>query len=364
MNDNEIERVDIETSKECPICSSKDFKNLEVTSSFANSANKRELLSAVLNGNFFERQSLAVCSNCTHLFQLNHPSPTQLQSLYDHAHKIFPTHPHRDHHGSNYFTFLLSNKSPHYTIDLMRRFQFMKELSLLENLNSVIEFRTFGGTLALLREMGVAHIEGAYNQEFDRDFCKAIYGLTQLHEFSYAKPIKEFKSQLQEYDLILGFEFLTHSPDIKSYISWIEDHLAPNGSAVLFVENNVPNYRKYHKLTTSFNNFHMNFLNRHTLGLAIEKHPNLEAFYFPGLHPIFKRSHDEPHYMHVVIRRRGAAEIPELRKRKQVERKIYRADYYESWIRRDNSRLLLWLEMKKYWVERRIKNILELFSAI
>ena len=86
-------------------------------------------------------------------------------------------------------------------------------MACLDGVESALELRTYGGgLLAILRERGVAHVEGGYIQEFDGALARRLFGIENLTPFSFAQAPSEFEPSRRQYDLILGYEALTPLP--------------------------------------------------------------------------------------------------------------------------------------------------------
>ena len=109
--------------------------------------------------------------------------------------------------------YFLAENSKDYVQMPAKALKFLDEHGLLDGVESALELRTYGGgLLAILRERGVAHVEGGYIQEFDGELARRLFGIENLTQFSFAQAPSSSRPPRAEYDLILGYEALTH-PD-------------------------------------------------------------------------------------------------------------------------------------------------------
>jgi hypothetical protein len=321
----------IEQVTACPLCGSTRLEELEARNLNSRDPARAARLAELVDDDFFHAQKLSVCRDCSFVFQSTRPVPEALERLYAHfagtVAKVTPT-------AETAVEYFLVENSKDYVHMPSKALKFLDEHGLLNGVQSVLELRTYGGgLLAILRERGVAHIEGAYIQDFDAELARRLFGIEQLTPFSFARPLSDFEPALPRYDLILGYEALTHSRDPVALLGWIRDRLAPAGKAVLFWEPNTPAYREYMPLEIVFNNFHMNLLTRDTLVALVERSGGLAVKMFDDYHPSFP----SPLYLNAVLRPLAGADAAGLR---QTVRSPYGEEYYASWLKWDTHPIL------------------------
>jgi hypothetical protein len=324
------EVAELERVTECPLCGARELSPLDVRNLNSRDAKRIAEVKALLGSDFFVRQSLGICEECDHVFQIQRPTSAALSGLYgafaETLGKVTASE-------KNMVEYLLRHNSKDYVAQTSRSIDFLDQHSLLDGVESVLELRTYGGTLlAVLKERGCAHCEGAYLDEFDAAMARRMFAIEQLHPFSFATGIQDVVPELDAYDLIIAYEGLTHSQDPVEVIEWLSDHLLPGGCAVLFREPNTPNYRRYFPLEIVFNNFHLHLFSEGTLSFALERGGFSSFDLFDDYHPMFPI----PLYLTGVLQK----EDSDTSVRQRPAPRRYERKYYESWIRRDRSRVL------------------------
>jgi hypothetical protein len=310
----ELERVEA-----CPLCGGERLEELAVANLNGRDPARRDRLAEHVGGDFFAGQRLSFCHGCGHVFQSTRPTPEALQRLYDvfatTVAKVTPTE-------DNMFEYFLKENSQDYVHGPAKALEFLDCLGVVERTRSALEIRTYGGALvAMLRERGVDHVEAGVLQEFDAQMGRRVFGLDGFKPFTFTQPIGDFRPARDEYDLIVSYEALTHSPDPSATLRWIRERLSDDGVAVLFREPDTPAYRRYQPLSVVFNNFHMHLLNRDTArklvaragGLSLEVHEERHPGYVTPLH------------LNLVLRRSPGGE-PDADGPAELG-----LDYYRSW---------------------------------
>jgi hypothetical protein len=314
----------------CPLCGSKRTQELAARNLNSRDPARAARLADLVESNFFLEQKLSICRDCSHVFQSTRPVPDALERLYTHfagaVAKVTPT-------AATIAEYFLVENSKDYVQMPAKAIQFLDRHGLLDGVDSALELRTYGGgLLAILRERGVSHTEGGYIQDFDAEMARRIFGIEQLAPFSFARPPSEFEAALPRYDLILGYEALTHSPHPLELLAWIRDRLTPAGKAVLFWEPNTPAYREFMPLEMVFNNFHMNLLTRDTLEGLIKRAGGLDLELYEDFHPSFA----PPLYLNAVLRPgAGGNGGPPA-----AEKSRFDESYYQSWLNWDTHPVL------------------------
>ena len=320
----------VEHVSACPLCGSERLQELAARNLNSRDPARAARLADLVQSDFFLEQKLSICRDCSHVFQSTRPVPEGLERLYAHfagaVAKVTPT-------PATTVEYFLAENSKDYVQMPAKALKFLDRHGLLNGVDSALELRTYGGgLLAILRERGVSHTEGGYIQEFDAEMARRVFGIEHLAPFSFARPPSEFEPARPKYDLILGYEALTHSPYPLDLLSWIHDRLAPGGKAVLFWEPNTPAYRQFMPLEMVFNNFHMNLLTRDTLEGLIKRVGGLDLELHEDFHPSFA----PPLYLNAVLRPKpgGDGRQPAATKGR------YDEAYYESWLNWDTHPVL------------------------
>jgi SAM-dependent methyltransferase len=323
--DSELERV-----TRCPLCASEDLSQFDVRNVNSRDPQRILELTDVLGSDFFVRQSIGICETCDHVFQLDRPSPAALADLYTAFSKTLGK---VTASRSNMIEYLLRHNSKDYVTLTSTSIDFLDQHSLLDGVASVLELRTYGGTLlGVLQERGFEHCEGAYIDEFDAQMAREMFGIRRLRAFSFARGFADYAAELEAYDLILAHEALTHSRDPVSVLQWLRAHLRPNGRAVLFREPDTPKYRRYFPLEIVFNNFHLQLFSKKTLAFAIERGGFQNFELFADYHPAFTM----PLYVTAVLHEQDGVRANSPRE----PARRYGRRYYESWVIRDRNRFL------------------------
>jgi hypothetical protein len=318
--------ADVVELSECPLCGSLVLEALPVRNLNSRDEARIEHMRERLGGDFFVQQRLSICRDCNFVFQSTRPVPEDLEKLYaifsETVSKVTPR-------PETMLEYVLKENSKDYVHMPAESLRILDRLGVLEGADYALEVRTYGGSLlALLRERGIGHVEGAYIQEFDAQAARRMFGIERLVPFSFARPIREFQPERDSYDLIVTYEGLTHTPDPVGFLRWIRDHLSEKGAAVLFREPDTPAYRRYQPLEIVFNNFHMNLLTGSSIEALVAAAGGLRATLHCDYHP----GYAQPLYRNVVLERDDAA-TPELRPRGDG----YDASFYRSWIAADDS---------------------------
>ena len=323
--DSLIERVTA-----CPLCGSSRLRELPARNVNSRDPKRAARLAELVQDDFFLDQKISICADCSLVFQSTRPVPEALERLYDHfagtVAKVTPT-------ADTAVEYFLAENSKDYVQMPAKALKFLDEHRLLDGVQSALELRTYGGgLLAILRERGVAHVEGGYIQEFDGELARRLFGIEHLVPFSFAQEPSEFEPSLPQYDLILGYEALTHSRDPLALLAWIRERLTPTGAAVLFWEPNTPVYRQFMPLEMAFNNFHMNLLTRDTILGLLERTEGLAFELFDDYHPSFP----PPLYVNAVLRQAATA----AESQQALVNSRYDEDYYRSWLKWDTHPVL------------------------
>jgi SAM-dependent methyltransferase len=316
----------LEKVNSCPLCGSDSFEELEVRNMNSRDPVQARRLAEAIGSDFFVHQRLSVCRQCHHAFQSVRPAPTSLESLYgDFTLALAKVTPDE----SNMFEYFLRHNVKDYAQLIGRSLEILDHQGLLEGAESALEVRTYGGSLAaMLRERGVPYVEAAYIQEFDALMARRVFGLSNLVPFSFARPISEFEPSREEYDLIVMYEALTHSPDPHAVLDFLDRRLTEGGRAILFREPDNPRYREYLSLDVVFNNFHLNLFNFDTMRNLFRDDGRFALRVLRERHPNFPT----PIYFTCILSRRegGAVSEPPVEVR-------WTESFYRSWIRRDRS---------------------------
>jgi SAM-dependent methyltransferase len=319
----------LETLFACLVCGGERLQRLPVRNLNSHDPVRAARLAQLLGDDFFLEQAISVCASCDHVFQSTRPTPRGLATLYERFSESLAKSPPTE---ATMVEYVLRTNAKDYVSLVAGTLEMLEEQRLLDGVQSVLEIRTFGGALlAMLRGRGVDHCEGGYIQEFDADVARRMFGNDRLVPFSFASPIDEFQPQLDQYDLIILHEGLTHSHDPARLLAWVADRLSPTGSAVFFREPDTPAYRPYLPLEIVFNNFHLHLFNGATLmALAQREAPRLSHKLVAERHPAYRR----PVYLDLVLQPANGSvdSAPQPRR--------YDVDFYRSWIRRDESRVL------------------------
>lgn len=314
----------------CPLCGSERLQELPARNLNSRDPKRAARLAELVRDDFFLDQKISVCGDCSYVFQSVRPVPEGLERLYANfagtVAKVTPT-------SETAVEYFLAENSKDYVQMPAKALKFLDERGLLDGVESALELRTYGGgLLAILRERGVTHVEGGYIQEFDGELARRIFGIENLTPFSFAQAPSEFEPSRPQYDLILGYEALTHSRDPVGLLNWIRDHLSPEGKAVLFWEPNTPAYREFMPLEIVFNNFHMNLLTRDTLVGLVNRAGGLSVDVFDDYHPSFA----SPLYLDAVLRRTGS----DNGSGPVAVKSEYDEGYYRSWLKWDTHPVL------------------------
>ena len=313
-----------------PLCCSERLQELPARNLNSRDPKRAQRLEELVQDDFFLDQKISICSDCSYVFQSVRPVPEGLERLYANfagtVAKVTPT-------SETAVEYFLAENSKDYVQMPAKALKFLDEHGLLDGVESALELRTYGGgLLAILRERGVAHVEGGYIQEFDGELAKRLFGIENLTPFSFAQAPSEFEPSRPQYDLILGYEALTHSRDPVGLLSWIRDHLTSEGKAVLFWEPNTPAYREFMPLEIVFNNFHMNLLTRDTLVGLVDRAGGLSMEVHDDFHPSFA----SPLYLDAVLRRAGSDDGSGP----VTVKSEYDEEYYRSWLKWDTHPVL------------------------
>ena len=310
----------LENVAACPACGSPELRELPVRNLNSRSPERIAQMTEALGGDFFTKQRISICGGCGHVLQTTRPKGESLQRIYDRfaeaVSKVTPT-------DGNMYEYLLKENPKDYVDMAAKSLEFLDEHGLVEGVRSVLELRTYGGgLLAMLRERGVEHVEGAYIQDFDASLARRVFGIERLDPFSFARPVSDYTPERASYDLIVSYEALTHSLDPVGLLRFVRDHLSERGVAVLLREPNTPAYRPYQPLEVVFNNFHMNLLTPSSIERLVGRAEGLAVEMYDEHH----RDYVKPLYLNLVLRR-GAPPA--------VSASPYDEAYYRAWIAED-----------------------------
>jgi hypothetical protein len=324
-----VESSSLEELVACPMCGSGDLDRLPVRNLNSRDPVRAANLMELLDDDFFLHQAISICASCRHVFQSTRPTRAALGQLYERfTESLAKTRPSR----ATMVEYVLRTNVKDYVQSVANTLETLERIGLLEGARSALEVRTFGGgLLAMLKGRGVEHCEGAYLQEFDAEVARHMFGIDRLWPFSFARPIEDFETQLEHYDLIVLHEGLTHSHEPQRLLSWVSDHLSPRGAAVFFREPDTPAFRPYLPLDVVFNNFHLHLFNSATLSDLARDHTSRLSFeLIAERHPSYRK----PVYVDLVLRL-GVSARPSAPEPPRPD-----LGFYQSWIRRDESRVL------------------------